>query len=180
MIILITGGIKSGKSRRALELALEWQFPVSFIATAEALDNEMKERIARHREERARLADRSTGGVSGEGIGFATVEEPLELDRAAGEAGERAVVDCIPMWINNLMYYRREDDFSRILGGFVAGMRENMRGCIVVTNETGLGNVPFDEATRRYNLLLAEANRKIAAAADRVELMVSGIPLRIK
>lgn len=189
MVILITGGIKSGKSRRALELALEWQFPVSFIATAEALDGEMRERIARHREERDLLAARAAragsggempGGVSRPGGGFVTVEEPLELDRAAAEAGERAVVDCIPMWVNNLMYYKRENDFGRILEGFIAGIRANMRDCVVVTNETGLGNVPFDEATRRYNLLLAEANRRIAAAADRVELMVSGIPLRVK
>jgi adenosylcobinamide kinase/adenosylcobinamide-phosphate guanylyltransferase len=170
MVILITGGIKSGKSRHALELALEWRFPVSFIATAEVLDDEMRERIARHREERARLAGGTEGG------GFITIEEPLELDRAAARAGERAVVDCIPMWVNNIMYYKREDDFGRILEGFIAGMRD----CVVVTNETGLGNVPFDETTRRYNLLLAEANRKIAAAADRVELMVCGIPLRVK
>jgi adenosylcobinamide kinase/adenosylcobinamide-phosphate guanylyltransferase len=81
------------------------------------------------------------------------------------------------MWINNLMHYRREDDFPRILEGFIRGMPKN---CIVVTNETGLGNIPFDADTRRYNLLLAEANRKIAAAADTVELMVSGIPLRVK
>ena len=174
MIILITGGIKSGKSRRALELALEWRFPVSFIATAEVLDDEMRERIARHREERAGLAAGTAGS------GFITVEEPLELDRAIARAGERAVVDCIPMWVNNLMYYKREDDFGRILEGFIAGTRASMRDCVIVTNETGLGNVPFDEITRRYNLLLAEANRKIAAASDRVELMVCGIPLRVK
>ncbi|MDR1618979.1 MAG: bifunctional adenosylcobinamide kinase/adenosylcobinamide-phosphate guanylyltransferase [Treponema sp.] len=168
MVILITGGIKSGKSRRALELALEWGFPVSFIATAEALDDEMRERIAGHREERARLA----AGTAG----FITIEEPLELDRGIARAGERAVVDCVPLWVNNLVYHKREHDFGRLLEGFIAGMRH----CIVVTNETGLGNVPFDEVTRRYNMLLAEANRKIAAAADRVELMVCGIPLKVK
>lgn len=178
MITLITGGIKSGKSRRALDLALEWRSLVSFIATAEALDDEMRGRIAKHREERDRLAS----GAAGEFTtgGFTTIEETLELDRAARESGERALVDCIPMWVNNLVYYRREGDFSRILEGFIAGIRANMRDCIVVTNETGLGNVPFDEVTRRYNLLLAEANRKIAAAADRVELMVCGIPLKVK
>jgi adenosylcobinamide kinase/adenosylcobinamide-phosphate guanylyltransferase len=170
MILLITGGVKSGKSSRALELARrEWAFPVSFIATAEALDEEMRLRILRHREERARLGP-------GGGEGFITLEEPLELDRAMAAAGPRAVVDCIPMWINNLMYYKREGEFPAILEAFILRMRE----CIVVTNETGLGNIPFDETARRYNLLLAEANRKIAAAADRVELMVAGIPLRIK
>ncbi|MDR2134722.1 MAG: bifunctional adenosylcobinamide kinase/adenosylcobinamide-phosphate guanylyltransferase [Treponema sp.] len=172
MIIFITGGIKSGKSRRALDLAIaEWKpsarNPVSFIATAEALDDEMKSRIMRHREERGRLA--------GEGA-LALIEETLELDRALAAAGGRALVDCIPMWVNNLMYYKREEDFPRILDSFIAGMKS----CIIVSNETGLGNVPFDEDTRRYNLLLAGANRKIAAAADRVELMVAGIPLRVK
>jgi adenosylcobinamide kinase/adenosylcobinamide-phosphate guanylyltransferase len=170
MILLITGGVKSGKSGRALEFVQkEWAFPVSFIATAEALDEEMQLRIARHREERARF---SPGG----GEGFITIEEPIALDRAIRAAGPRAVVDCIPMWINNLMYYKREEDFPSILETFIRGMGD----CIVVTNETGLGNIPFDEATRRYNLLLAEANRKIAAAADAVEFMVSGIPLRVK
>jgi adenosylcobinamide kinase/adenosylcobinamide-phosphate guanylyltransferase len=167
MITLITGGIKSGKSGRALELArAEWQFPVSFIATAEALDEEMRLRIARHREERERPG----------GEGFITIEEPLELDKALAAAGPRAVVDCIPMWINNLLFYKREDDFSPILDGCI----RNMEDCIVVTNETGMGTIPFNENTRRYNLLLAEANRKIARAADRVELMVAGIPLRVK
>jgi adenosylcobinamide kinase/adenosylcobinamide-phosphate guanylyltransferase len=168
MIILVTGGIKSGKSRRALDIAREeWNVspaaPVSFIATAEALDDEMKIRIKRHQEERM---DR----------GFITIEEPLELDRAIAAALPRVLVDCLPLWVNNVMYYKREEDFSRLLDDSI----RNMRDCIVVTNETGLGNVPFDELTRRYNLLLAEANRKIAAAADRVELLISGIPVRIK
>lgn len=169
MIMLITGGIKSGKSSRALRVAREeWPFPISFIATAQVTDEEMRLRIQRHREERARL---------GEGEGFATIEEPLELGEAINRAGPRVVVDCIPMWINNLIYHKRELDFSGILGAFIRGF---CRNCIVVTNETGMGNVPFDETTRRYNELLAEANRKIAEASDRVELMVSGIPLRIK
>jgi adenosylcobinamide kinase/adenosylcobinamide-phosphate guanylyltransferase len=168
MIVLVTGGIKSGKSRRALDIALEeWKVspaaPASFIATAEALDDEMKIRIKRHQEERM---DR----------GFVTIEEPLELDRAIAAALPRSVIDCLPLWVNNIMYYKREEDFSRLLDASIRNMKE----CIVVTNETGLGNVPFDETTRRYNLLLAEANRTIAAAADRVELLISGIPVRIK
>jgi adenosylcobinamide kinase/adenosylcobinamide-phosphate guanylyltransferase len=177
MIILITGGIKSGKSRRALDIALqEWRVspesPVSFIATAEALDDEMKLRIKRHREERRCLGGTASGGTPG----FVTIEEPLELDRALAAAGQRAMVDCLALWVNNLMYYKREDDFKRLLDSSIREMKD----CIVVTNETGLGNVPFDETTRRYNLLLAEANRRIAAAADRVEFMVSGIPMRVK
>jgi adenosylcobinamide kinase/adenosylcobinamide-phosphate guanylyltransferase len=185
MIVLITGGIKSGKSRRALDIALgEWhtspESPVSFIATAEALDDEMKLRIKKHREERAVLGGGGTGNGGFEAEdkpgSFVTIEEPLELDKAIASATSRAVVDCIPLWVNNIMFYKREDDFSRILRSFIQGMKD----CIVVTNETGMGNVPFDGITRRYNLLLAEANRSIAEAADRVELMISGIPLRVK
>ena len=168
MIILVTGGIKSGKSRRALDIAREeWnvspEMPASFVATAEALDDEMKVRIRRHQEERMNR-------------GFITIEEPLELDRAIAAALPRTVVDCLPLWVNNIMYYKREEDFSRLLEASI----NNMKECIVVTNETGLGNVPFNGITRRYNLLLAEANRTIAAAADRVELLISGISVRIK
>ncbi|GHV83423.1 adenosylcobinamide kinase/adenosylcobinamide phosphate guanyltransferase [Spirochaetia bacterium] len=171
MITLITGGVKSGKSHYALETAAKWGFPVSFIATAEVLDNEMKDRITRHRTERAEFA--------GTEAGFVTIEEPLELDAAMVKAGNRAVVDCLPMWVNNMIFYEREADFDIILDAFIKSMQKK-ENCVVVTNETGLGNIPFDEMTRRYNRLLAESNRKIAAAADSVQLMVSGIPLRIK
>jgi adenosylcobinamide kinase/adenosylcobinamide-phosphate guanylyltransferase len=176
MITLLTGGVKSGKSRRALDLAVrEWKpsakRPVFFIATSEAVDDEMKARIARHRDERAELAgDKS----------FTVIEEALALDRAVKTAGKRCLVDCLPMWVNNLMYHRREEDFGPVLEAFINILVRENRDCIVVTNETGLGNVPFDETTRRYNVLLAEANRKVAAAAGRVEFMVSGIPLRVK
>jgi adenosylcobinamide kinase/adenosylcobinamide-phosphate guanylyltransferase len=84
------------------------------------------------------------------------------------------------MWVNNLMYYNREKDFRAILESFINTLVQENKDCIVVTNETGLGNIPFDELTRRYNVLLAEANRTIAAAAGCVEFLVSGIPLRIK
>ncbi|MDL2229216.1 bifunctional adenosylcobinamide kinase/adenosylcobinamide-phosphate guanylyltransferase [Treponema sp. OttesenSCG-928-L16] len=169
MRILITGGVKSGKSSRALVLARElFGNPKYFIATAEACDDEMGRRIERHRQERKN----SDGSDE-----FITLEEAADLAGALEKTGNNCLIDCIPMWINNLMYYRREDDFDSLLENSIALLPEN---CIIVTNETGLGNIPFDEHTRRYNLLLAEANRAFAAAADRVELMVSGIPLRVK
>ncbi|MDR2535562.1 MAG: bifunctional adenosylcobinamide kinase/adenosylcobinamide-phosphate guanylyltransferase [Treponema sp.] len=165
MITLITGGVKAGKSRRALEIACkQWTPPISFIATAYPLDDEMNQRIARHQKERAAFG------------GFVTIEEPIALDRAIAASGPYTVVDCIPMWINNLMYYQREADFSDILKDFI----QRMTHCVLVSNETGLGNIPFDETTRRYNILLAEANRRIAEAADAVEFMISGIPLKVK
>ena len=94
MIVFISGGVKSGKSGRALELAREWRGPVSFIATAEALDDEMKGRIERHKAERS-------------GFGFTTIEEPLDLAAALVRSGEYVLVDCLTMLVNNIMYYRR-------------------------------------------------------------------------
>ncbi len=169
MRTLVTGGVKSGKSRRALEIVRsEFSGNVAFVATAEVFDDELRERVERHRRERKEtFAD----------VEFRTIEEPVELGDAIREAGTAAVVDCLPLWINNLMHYGREADFASILGDFIEHLPLD---CVIVTNETGLGNIPFDEATRRYNRLLAEANVAVAAAADRVELMVAGLPLRVK
>jgi adenosylcobinamide kinase/adenosylcobinamide-phosphate guanylyltransferase len=123
-------------------------------------------RIKRHKAERS-------------GLGFITVEEPLDMKDALGRSGDYVLVDCLTMWVNNLMYRQLEADFSLRLGAFIDGLL-GKSGAIVVSNETGLGNIPSNELTRRYNLLLAEANRRMAAAASRVEFMVAGIPLIVK
>jgi adenosylcobinamide kinase/adenosylcobinamide-phosphate guanylyltransferase len=171
LITLITGGVKSGKSRRALDLAVSWRSErpdrdVAFIATAEAFDAEMSGRIERHRAERA-------------GLGFTTIEEPLDLAAALSRCGDYVLVDCLTMWVNNVLYRGLEDGFDRMLDAFVDGLRRKTEA-VVVTNETGLGNIPADSLARRYNLLLALAGRRTAAIADRVELMVAGLPLTVK
>jgi adenosylcobinamide kinase / adenosylcobinamide-phosphate guanylyltransferase len=162
MRTLITGGVKSGKSGYALKLAAA--FPPGpgpyFLATARAFDDEMRERIARHRAER--------------GPGFVTIEEPVAIHEAIRE---RTVIDCIPMWLNNLFYDGREDEIEPILGAFIERMP---RECVIVTNETGMGIIPADATSRRYGLALGVANARLAAAVDRVVLMVSGISLEIK
>jgi len=160
MRTLVTGGVKSGKSRRALELAAAFADGRRFLATATAFDDEMRDRIARHRAERAEA--------------FATVEEPFAIDEALGD---RMVVDCIPMWLNNLFYAGREGEWEDILGRFIERMPPDL---VVVTNETGMGVIPADPLSRRYGVALGMANARLAAAVDRVELMVAGIPLRIK
>jgi len=168
MRTLLTGGVKSGKSSRALFLGRdEFPKPYYFIATSESIDEEMAERIRIHRAER--------------GTEFTTIEEPLRIDQAIQEAIEGGaggvILDCLPLWVNNLMYRERIDQFHSILEAFISAPLDHV---VVVTNETGLGNIPFDPETRRYNLLLAEANRTLAAAYDRVEFLVSGIPLKVK
>jgi adenosylcobinamide kinase/adenosylcobinamide-phosphate guanylyltransferase len=169
---MVTGGVKSGKSLRALKIAKgTWTFPAYFVATSEVFDDEMRARVERHREERALLAGEA---------GFITIEEPVYLDKTMGALQGCAIIDCLPMWINNIMFYQKENEFAGILENTIRYIRNNLDEGVVVTNETGLGNIPFDKATRRYNLLLAEANRKFAEMADRVELMVSGLVMKVK
>lgn len=160
MRILITGGVKSGKSRRALELALAFPAPRLFVATAPAFDAEMSEKIARHRAER--------------GDAFETVEEPLRIDRAVRE---RCVLDCIPLWLNNLFFEDRESEADEILGSLLRRLPSSI---VIVTNEIGMGVIPMDAMTRRYGEALGRINARLAAAVDRVELMVAGLPLRVK
>lgn len=160
MRILITGGVKSGKSRRALELALAFPAPRLFVATAPAFDAEMSEKIARHRAER--------------GDAFETVEEPLRIDRAVRE---RCVLDCIPLWLNNLFFEDREAEADEILGVLLRRLPSSI---VIVTNEIGMGVIPMDPMTRRYGEALGRINARLAAAVDRVELMVAGLPLRVK
>ena len=160
MRILITGGVKSGKSRRALELALAFPAPRHFVATALAFDDEMREKIIRHKTER--------------GDRFLTTEEPYRIDRVVQE---NCVLDCVPLWLNNLFYENRISEIDLILDSLIEGLPANI---VIVTNEIGMGVIPQDPMTRRYGNELGRINARLAAVADRVELMVAGIPLRVK
>jgi adenosylcobinamide kinase/adenosylcobinamide-phosphate guanylyltransferase len=161
MRTLITGGVKSGKSRFSLELA-ESQFSGGkiYLATAIAFDDELRRRIELHKRER----DSS----------YRTIEEPVDIQNVSGE---NILLDCITMWMNNLFYYHREEEWRDLLAAFLENLGSN---AIIVTNEVGLGNIPADETSRRYNEYLGRANNLLASHADRVFLMVSGIPLKVK
>lgn len=160
MRTLITGGVKSGKSAYALVVAGAFPAPRLFLATAEAFDGEMSEKIARHRAERAGR--------------FVTVEEPLAIHE---RLDERMVLDCIPLWLNNMIHYDREGGIDLVLDSLISRMPADI---VIVTNEVGMGFVPADELSRRYGVLLGRANARLAAACDRVVLMVAGIPLDVK
>jgi adenosylcobinamide kinase/adenosylcobinamide-phosphate guanylyltransferase len=173
MITLVTGGARSGKSRYALELAE--RFPNrAFIATAEAFDDEMQERIQRHRRQR--------------GERFASIEEPVDLAgalrRLPGDTGI-AVVDCLTVWLGNL-YHRRGaepaddlEDFPEI-GAFLAALRAVPCPLVLVTNEVGLGVIAADPMTRGFVEVAGRLNQEVAARAERVVLLVSGLPLALK
>ena len=178
--VLVTGGGRSGKSTYAQRLAETLPGPRAYIATATAFDGELAERIAKHRESR------------GDDLWSQTIEEPLALARAIrGASGySTLLVDCLTMWVGNLMWAAEqaggagaaltEADVALSCEEVVAACREHQGTVVLVTNEVGLGIVPDNDAARLYRDLLGRCNQVIAAAADTVILMVSGLPLTLK
>jgi adenosylcobinamide kinase/adenosylcobinamide-phosphate guanylyltransferase len=176
-ILLVTGGSRSGKSRHALELGEARGRDRLFLATCPRLDEEMEQRIERHVEERR------AGG-------WQTHEEQVDLAGALGTVGgDVVVVDCLTLWISNLMFHAGEDpDSPRIdetyvadrCGEVVAACRSRAGTVVFVTNEVGQGIVPDNALARSYRDLVGRCNQVMAAAADGVVLMVSGLPLTVK
>ena len=156
-LVLLLGGARSGKSRLALERAVQAGGPVTFIATGEAGDDEMTARIERHKHERPQA--------------WRTIEEPLELARAlvAVPAEETAIVDCLSLWVANALGVQRELD-EGALDAAVA--RSGLT--IAVTNEVGMGIVPDNALARAYRDELGRVNAAWAAAADEAYLVVAG------
>ncbi len=165
-LLLITGGARAGKSRFAQAQA--WalgQERVSFIATAEPLDGEMRQRIAKHRAERPPA--------------WETLEAPLEVPQALERARHGVVLlDCLTLWVSNLMLAGLEVEPA--LEHLLAVRAQTGKTLLVVTNEVGLGIVPDNPLARRYRDLLGAANARVAQEAQRVYLLVAGIPLQIK
>ena len=166
------GGIRSGKSRYALELSRQHSgSPKCFLATAQPLDEEMKLRIARHKEERTQ--------------DFITIEEPLDLARVVQKSQKEfslILVDCLTVWVGNL-FHHLEGDQSRIrheIESFIDVVACKKVDMIFITNEVGLGLIPDDPLSRRYLDELGSLNQNLASLCDEVVLMVSGIPKLIK
>ncbi len=169
---LITGGVRSGKSRYACVLARHIIGKRVFIATAQPLDEDMAIRIKKHREER--------------GNEFLTVEEPLYLARAVEAAcvGEPQVIviDCLTFWLNNL-YYHFKDDHGKIrqqFDLFLAVLADPSVRIIMVTNEVGLGVMADNRLARTFIDELGILNQKAAGCCEEVILMTAGLPQFIK
>jgi adenosyl cobinamide kinase/adenosyl cobinamide phosphate guanylyltransferase len=167
-LTLLLGGARSGKSALAARLAGRWPGPVTVVATGEAGDAEMAERIRRHRAARPGH--------------WATVEEPLELEAALAKAPEASFVllDCLTLWVANLLG-RGLDDGQVLARARSAAAAASARAAptVTVSNEVGAGIVPADPLARRYRDLLGQVNAIWAEAADQVLLLVAGraVPL---
>jgi adenosylcobinamide kinase/adenosylcobinamide-phosphate guanylyltransferase len=189
-IVLILGGARSGKSAFAERLALQSGKSVAYIATATVGDEEMRERIKRHR--LARPAD------------WHTIEEPLDLVHALRQASIRAdviMLDCITLWLSNWLFMQVdkqgwEEDLplhGSEMGGYIdsavaeieAVLRavaelDQRKVLVVVSNEVGMGIVPAYALGRLYRDALGRVNQRLASAATRVYLMVAGLGVDIK
>lgn len=165
-LTLVLGGARSGKSRHAESLVGAFAPPWSYVATAEARDEEMRRRIEEHRARRGR--------------NWETLETSLELAAALADmpAGRPVVVDCLTLWLTNVMLAGRDAEaecarLAEILG--------RPRGpWVVVSNEVGLGIVPDSELGRRFRDAAGRLNGKVAAKADDVLFMVAGIAMKVK
>jgi adenosylcobinamide kinase / adenosylcobinamide-phosphate guanylyltransferase len=167
-LTVLLGGARSGKSALAQRLAGRWNGPVTVVATGQARDDEMAERIARHRAARP--------------AGWKTVEEPLELEAALAACGGNTlvVVDCLTLWVSNLLERGLTDAEvearSRAAAATAAGRRAPT---MAVSNEVGSGIVPAEPPARRYRDLLGQVNAAWAAEAGQALLLVAGraVPL---
>ncbi len=163
--MLYLGGARSGKSRLALERARTSGSNVVFVATGEPLDDEMADRIARHKAERP--------------AEWVTVEEPVELEGTLADAPPEAtvVVDCLSLWVANVFETSPAEKIAERTAAFVVA-RAGLT--IAVTNEVGLGIVPDNELARRYRDVLGRVNATWAAVADEAYFVVAGRALRLE
>ena len=164
--ILITGGARSGKSTLAEATVLALGTPALYLATAEALDDEMSQRIAAHRARR--------------GPEWRTLSEPLELARALqdSDGGPPRLVDCLTLWVSNLMHAGR--DPAAEADALCALLPRLQAPVVFVTNEVGSGIVPDNALARAFRDQAGLCNQKLAQACDELWLCVSGYPLKVK
>jgi adenosylcobinamide kinase/adenosylcobinamide-phosphate guanylyltransferase len=165
-LILILGGARSGKSRHAERLIAEYAPPWTYIATAEALDDEMRQRIAGHQ---ARRDSR-----------WQMVEAPHELAHAVRNvpADRPLLIDCLTLWLSNRLL--ADADPGQEVGALLDALATRPAATIIVSNEVGLGIVPDNALARRFRDAAGIANQRIAARADRVEFIATGLALRLK
>ena len=159
--VLLMGGARSGKSALAVRLAHESKLPVTVIATATAGDDEMADRIRRHRGARPSA--------------WKTIEEPIDLLGAirSSDAGDFLVVDCLTLWVTNLLGVGHDPaDFDRLADGIVREL--GARRGVVVSYEVGMGIVPANALARQFRDLLGFVNTRFAEGAERAVLMVAG------
>ena len=164
---LVLGGARSGKSAFAERLVAETGLSRHYIATGRAFDDEMRDRIAKHREDR--------------GNGWETHEEPLALAARIKDVarGDRAVlVDCLTLWVTNLMLEER--DIATEFAGLIEAIAKAPGRLVFVSNEVGLGIVPENRMAREFRDHAGRLHQRLAALVPEVYFVAAGLPLKMK
>ncbi len=164
-VTLVLGGARSGKSRFAESLAAQAGGPRTYIATAEPFDDEMRQRIARHRDDRA-------------GDGWQTIEAPLDPVAVLHGAQGLLLMDCVTVWLGNLMHHER--DLPAEVAKLCAALEACPAEVILVSNELGLSIVPENAMARRFRDEQGLANQAIARVASQVFFVAAGLPMKLK
>lgn len=168
-IVLVIGGCRSGKSRFAVDYARGLKRKV-FVATCEALDEEMKKRVEKHREDR--------------GADWKTIEAPLALVDIIARCGAGAdviLVDCLTLWVSNMILKGETEKDVMFHADELLGSIQKIDGTVIlVSNEVGAGIVPENHLARMFRDVAGMLNQKVAACADKVVWMVAGIPVKVK
>lgn len=166
-IIFITGGARSGKSSFVMKEASRISGRKAYIATAEALDKEMMNRIEGHRKQRGKEWD--------------TFEEPLMIAEVIKNIGDRysaVVLECLTLWLSNIMHANL--DIEPEIERLISSLLSHHISIFIVSNEVGMGIVPKNEMARKFRDMAGTLNQRVAGVADEVYLVVAGIPLKIK
>lgn len=166
-IILITGGARSGKSTHAERMALSLSAHPVYLATARIWDEEFRQRVVRHQERR--------------GSEWTNIEEEKELSRHTLQ-GRVVLIDCVTLWCTNFFFDLKSDTDQALIAAKEEFERFTAQDAtfIFVTNEIGMGGTSENELQRKFTDMQGWMNQYIAAHADKVILMVSGIPVRVK
>ena len=169
MIQFILGGARSGKSRLAEQTAIASNKPVTYIATAQAWDNEMQERIVHHQAQRP--------------AAWTLVEEPLHLAarlKQLDQAGHVILVDCLTLWMSNLLMQKDENIQADECAQLLQVLPSLQAEILLVSNETGLGVVPMGQISRKFVDESGRLHQQLGQIADKVIFCVAGFPMILK
>ncbi len=165
-IIFITGHVRSGKSKFAVKIAKEEFKNVVFIATGKEIDDEMRERIRKHKESRPEK--------------WKTIEEEIDIENFIGRDNDY-IIDCLTTWITNLIIKGyKEKDIIRKVERLIENIKDANCSAIIISNEVGWGIVPENKLARDFRDIIGIVHQIIAENSDIFYLMVSGIPLKLK
>ena len=168
-LVLVLGGARSGKSTYAQRLAEKWWTSPLYLATAEALDTEMADRVQKHREQR--------------GPRWGCAEEPLDIAKVVASHSPPTngiLVDCMTLWLTNVLLKEGSESVIRRKQELLLALQRRTTDIILVSNEVGMGIVPESALGREFRDLQGWLNQDLAKVADRVVFVAAGLPLALK